>query len=122
MLRDSGSYISSTVWANDSDYASALLETRLSALDGRGKELLFKMLAVSPEFPVNLLLISQPDLINFKTATGASKFRVNYNGVLLVNRIQNEQVIMEDGDSTSGESGNLAQQIFVGRVTKFSAP
>jgi hypothetical protein len=109
-------------WSSDTDYATTPLETRLSALDGRGKELLFKMLAVSPQFPVNLLLISQPDLINFKSATGASKFRVNYNGVLMVNRIHNEQLIMEEIDTTTGESGTLAQQLFAGRVTKFSAP
>jgi hypothetical protein len=107
-------------WSNDTDYTPTTLETRLSSLDGRGKELLFKMLTVSPEYPINVLLMSQPDLINFKSASGASKFRVNYNGVLMVNRIQNEQLLL--GDESGTDNGNLAQQLFSGRVTKFSAP
>jgi hypothetical protein len=112
----------SSVWTEPTAYTTKL-ETSLTALDGTGKEMLFKMLAVSPEFPINVLLISQPDLLNFKSANGASKFRVTYNGVLIVNRIQNEVTVLEgNADNISVEVGNITQHLFAGRVTKFSAP
>jgi len=111
-----------STWSEETLSTIKPLETRISALDGRGKELILKMLAVSPQYPMNLLLISQPDLINFKSATGATKFRVNYNGVLIVNRIRNEQLIVVADTETGAESPNLAPELFVDRVTEFSAP
>jgi hypothetical protein len=111
-----------STWSEETLSTIKPLETRISALDGRGKELILKLLAVSPQYPMNLLLISQPDLINFKSATGATKFRVNYNGVLIVNRIRNEQLIVVADTETGAESPNLAPELFVDRVTEFSAP
>jgi hypothetical protein len=111
-----------STWSEETLSTIKPLETRISAIDGRGKELILKLLAVGPQYPMNLLLISQPDLINFKSATGATKFRVNYNGVLMVNRIQNEQLLVQTESADGAESPNLAPELFLGKVTAFSAP